>query len=67
MSSYDDNIDSPVPENETDNRRSRKNDMLKTFYGLEGMSGQPSSDPLDIDSPHFNAEKYLRKLKQVYM
>nr|CAB3267646.1 vacuolar protein sorting-associated protein 51 homolog [Phallusia mammillata] len=52
------------PDQENDQRRLRKNDMLKMYYGMDGGNGQPSNDPLDIDSPNFNADHYLRKLKQ---
>jgi len=47
--------------------RSRKKDMLKMYYGLDDSATPTSSsdDPLDIDSSNFNAERYLRKLKQV--
>ena len=49
-----------------DSKRPHKNDMLKMYYGINAASeqGKPAN-PLDIDSPNFNAELYLRKLKHV--
>nr|XP_026689475.1 vacuolar protein sorting-associated protein 51 homolog [Ciona intestinalis] len=53
-------------ENDEDERRSRKKDMLKMYYGVNGADSNTAvgNDPLDIDSPHFHAENYLRKIKQ---
>ena len=49
-----------------DQERPRKNDMLKMYYGMNDDSvPSGSSNPLDIDSSNFNAELYLRRLKQV--
>uniref|UniRef100_H2YB87 Vacuolar protein sorting-associated protein 51 homolog n=1 Tax=Ciona savignyi TaxID=51511 RepID=H2YB87_CIOSA len=39
--------------------------MLKMYYGVNNAETNGGSyDPLDIDSPNFHAENYLRKIKQ---
>ena len=49
-----------------DSKRQSKNNMLKMYYGIDQSNDQENSnDPLDIDSPSFNSEFFLRKLKQV--
>lgn len=43
-------------------RRARKNDMLKMYY--QAQNGNNDDASLDIDSNQFQADEYIRKLKQ---
>ncbi|CAK8690046.1 unnamed protein product [Clavelina lepadiformis] len=44
-------------------RQSHKN-MLKMYYATDLPQDQSNFNPLDIDSPTFQADRYLKKLKQ---